>query len=540
MQPDLLIGGHFFPHEVEDGYLDSLVADAHRLAELHDELLPAEGFGERGFGAWIEPYRSTVAPGGAVSLGVKVRNPFERGETATVRLLVPEGWSTEPATHEVELDARGGGRGHVRGRGRLGVRPRRRRSDPRRDAVRAAGRSTRVRPLTFANDAYRLDFAANGRYVTLASVEGSPLLTLSLLAAVDTVDAVDETLSVSPPDRGDGPSWSSGARRCGSEPGSSCAASTPASRCSRSYAGAARSRTCVSSAGARSSAARRWGACGAGARCGRSSRRPPRTARPHVRPLADGTTIGVVGDGEPGRGRWLFTPAPLYVAFGDGTTWLDLGVAAPVSELRFAELALETTTGGFSLALDYDGRTTVDGEFASPTLVLTPNVADPHAGLRRHRDDLAERGAAAEPRRRESPAWWREPIFCGWGAQCHLEIVEGGLARDYATQERYDGFLAHLEEHGLVPGTIVLDDKWQTTYGGERARRGEVARPAGLDRGAARTRPARPPVVEGVGPGGLCRRALRHQPERRGGRARPQQRGGARGASNHHRADARP
>ena len=107
LQPDLLIGGHFFPHEVEDGYLDSLVADAHRLAGLHDALLPGESFGERGFGAWIEPYRSTVAPGGAVSLDVTVRNPFERGETATVRLVVPEGWSAAPATHEVELEAGG-------------------------------------------------------------------------------------------------------------------------------------------------------------------------------------------------------------------------------------------------------------------------------------------------------------------------------------------------------------------------------------------------------------------------------------------------
>jgi hypothetical protein len=176
--------------------------------------------------------------------------------------------------------------------------------------------------------------------------------------------------------------------------------------------------------------------------------------------------IGVVGDGEPGRGRWLFTPAPLYLALGDGTTWLDLGVAAPVADLRFAELALESTVNGFSLKLDYDGRTSVEGEFATPTLVVTPHISDPHAGLRRHRDDLVARGAAPEPRPRESPAWWREPIFCGWGAQCRLELVEGGLARDYATQERYDGFLAHLEEHGLVPGTIVLDDKWQATYGG--------------------------------------------------------------------------
>jgi glyoxylase-like metal-dependent hydrolase (beta-lactamase superfamily II) len=107
LRPDLLLGGHFFPHEVKDGYIDSLVADAHRVAELHDELLPEESFGERGFGAWIEPYRSTVAPGEAVSLDVTLRNPFERRETATVRLVLADGWSATPETHEVDLDAHG-------------------------------------------------------------------------------------------------------------------------------------------------------------------------------------------------------------------------------------------------------------------------------------------------------------------------------------------------------------------------------------------------------------------------------------------------
>jgi hypothetical protein len=320
--------------------------------------------------------------------------------------------------------------------------------------------------LTFANGAYRLDFAPNGRYVTLASVEGSPLLTLSLLAAVDTVDAVDETVSVSPPDHGDG--------------------AIVVERRSTLWERAWLELRCLDACVEVQSFVRGRGAIAdvrllggrsliRGAPLGRAWSRSalrtlftpnPEDGAAHIRPLAEGTTIGVVGDGEPGRGRWLFTPAPLYVAFGDGTTWLDMGVAATVGELRFAELALETTVGGFALRLDYDGRTSIEGEFAAPTLVLTPNVPDPHAGLRRHRDDLTERGAAPAPQPRDSPAWWREPIFCGWGAQCHLEIVEGGLARDYATQERYDGFLARLEAHGLVPGTVVLDDKWQATYGG--------------------------------------------------------------------------
>jgi hypothetical protein len=320
--------------------------------------------------------------------------------------------------------------------------------------------------LTFANGAYRLDFAANGRYATLSSAEGRLLLTLSLLSAVDTVDAVDETLAVAPPE----------ARRD----------TFVVARRSTFWERAWLELRCLDACVEVQPHVRGRGAVTdvrllggrsliPGAPLGRvSSRSPlqtlftpnPEDGSSHVRPLAEGTVIGVVGDGEPGRGRWLFTPAPLYVALGDGASWLDLALAAPVDDLRFAELALESTVNGFSIGLDYEGRTSVDGELAAPTLVVTPNVSDTQTGLRRHRGDLVARGLAPEPHPRESPAWWREPIFCGWGAQCHLERVEGGLARDYATQERYDGFLARLEEHGLAPGTIVLDDKWQATYGG--------------------------------------------------------------------------
>ncbi len=104
LRPDVIIGGHFFPHEVSDGYLDTLLADAKRVVELHDELLPVESFGEEGFGARIEPYRSTIAPGAAADFDVTVRNPFDSGETAIVRLVVPDGWSASPRVHEVELE----------------------------------------------------------------------------------------------------------------------------------------------------------------------------------------------------------------------------------------------------------------------------------------------------------------------------------------------------------------------------------------------------------------------------------------------------
>lgn len=107
LRPDVIIGGHFFPHEVDDGYLELLVADAKRVVDLHDALLPAESFGEGGFGARIEPYRSTVAAGAATDFEVTVLNPFPRNETATVRLALPDGWSASPREHEVALDPHG-------------------------------------------------------------------------------------------------------------------------------------------------------------------------------------------------------------------------------------------------------------------------------------------------------------------------------------------------------------------------------------------------------------------------------------------------
>jgi hypothetical protein len=55
-------------------------------------------------------------------------------------------------------------------------------------------------------------------------------------------------------------------------------------------------------------------------------------------------------------------------------------------------------------------------------------------------------------------------MFCGWGAQMYLTRDETD-AREHATQENYDRWLAHLAEREIRPGTIVIDDKWQSRYG---------------------------------------------------------------------------
>jgi len=99
IRPDLILGGHWLPHEVTDEWVDRLRADAERTAELHRELLPAEGFGTDGFGAHIEPYR---ARGPEVDFRVAVRNPFDRPETVIVRLVAPAAWSVTPPVQQLE------------------------------------------------------------------------------------------------------------------------------------------------------------------------------------------------------------------------------------------------------------------------------------------------------------------------------------------------------------------------------------------------------------------------------------------------------
>lgn len=104
IRPDLIVSGHWPPQEVTDELLDVLLADGRRLAQLHRELLPlgevdfgAATFDAGGFGARIEPYRSSIRSGDRLALDVIVRNPFGREAVASVRLEVPKGWPAPPA-----------------------------------------------------------------------------------------------------------------------------------------------------------------------------------------------------------------------------------------------------------------------------------------------------------------------------------------------------------------------------------------------------------------------------------------------------------
>jgi hypothetical protein len=91
-------------------------------------------------------------------------------------------------------------------------------------------------------------------------------------------------------------------------------------------------------------------------------------------------------------------------------------------------------------------------------------VADPYQAVGEHAEELRRAGMAPRPARTRA-GWWTRPIFCGWGEQNRRSRLEGGHPTTHSRRELYDDWLGILSGHGVVPGTIVIDDRWQTAYG---------------------------------------------------------------------------
>lgn len=108
LQPDLVLSGHWEPYRVEPGYFDRLDEQGEILSRLHRELLPSERADTGGDGlVTLRPYGLELAVGEKGRLEVAVRNPRAQAETATVTLVVPQGWRVEPEFTSSRLEAGG-------------------------------------------------------------------------------------------------------------------------------------------------------------------------------------------------------------------------------------------------------------------------------------------------------------------------------------------------------------------------------------------------------------------------------------------------
>jgi hypothetical protein len=199
----------------------------------------------------------------------------------------------------------------------------------------------------------------------------------------------------------------------------------------------------------------------------------PDDPRAITRSADEPAVIGVVGGSMPGRGHWFFTPAPFLIAGhrevdadpGTATGWQTIELRCDVASAAFSELRYRPFLGGFGIELAYEGETVVDGRFRTPPLVLRLDQPSPYRCLADHADRLRASGMAPRVRQGQRPSWWTRPIFCGWGEQNRAGKLEGTHPTMLSRQDRYDAWLAHLEARGIVPGTVVIDDRWQRTYG---------------------------------------------------------------------------
>jgi hypothetical protein len=313
---------------------------------------------------------------------------------------------------------------------------------------------------------YRLEVDGDGRRAVLSSAAGEHWLTLNLLAAFDTLDGLDETLAFTSTVAGDMVTVERESTRW-EHAGMSLACGETSIEVRAWVEGEGRLADVHLLGGRLVPASGATGFFPSGRSLTTLFSPNPGDPARLVRGAGEAAVIGVSGDGQLGRGHWFFTPAPLQLALSDDAQdrWLGLGIAAPVAELTFVQAVYRPGDRAFHVVLEHEGHTVVEGRYDAPTLVLSPDLDSPYEGIARQRRELATRGAAPPVRERDAPAWWSRPMFCGWGAQCHLSSLGQGPAPALATQENYDRFLGALGEHGLVPGTVVIDDKWQSTYG---------------------------------------------------------------------------
>lgn len=184
-------------------------------------------------------------------------------------------------------------------------------------------------------------------------------------------------------------------------------------------------------------------------------------------PASGGSVIDLTGVPLPARADWFFTPPPFCYAFQTSGGWLGMGVEGMPGENRFTEYHYHGQRGAFYLSLAYEGHTRVDGMYTLPAVGFDFATLPYHV-LEQHTAALIRHGCTTLPPDMPKPEWWRSPIYCGWGEQCYTAKLEKGHAPDYARQDLYETFLAVLAQHGVHPGVIVLDDKWQATYGDNR------------------------------------------------------------------------
>lgn len=171
--------------------------------------------------------------------------------------------------------------------------------------------------------------------------------------------------------------------------------------------------------------------------------------------------------------QWL-SPGPFFYGIEQQAQWFGMGIGAAVGTCDFLSMdwSVDERMDGFALDLNYEGHGILGTEvFESPHLIFTLRPeTDENDALRQYIGRLIDAGLIAHTPR-DIPAWWREPIFCGWGQQRfdfrldHDGHENGNWinAGDYATEVFYRRQMDLFESKGIDPGIVIIDCFWAKT-----------------------------------------------------------------------------
>ncbi len=160
----------------------------------------------------------------------------------------------------------------------------------------------------------------------------------------------------------------------------------------------------------------------------------------------------------------LFAPPPLFLAFHSDGGWMGLGIGEHPGNYLFPGFEYwGSRYAGASFYVDYLGYRVVDGEFASPVMSLQFGWSA-LGTLEKYTAWMRQSGFGTVPAGHDAH-WHHLPIFCGWAEQTVEAAPRGIKGSALSTQSNYESWIRELERRRLRAGTIVIDDKWQRSYG---------------------------------------------------------------------------
>lgn len=164
---------------------------------------------------------------------------------------------------------------------------------------------------------------------------------------------------------------------------------------------------------------------------------------------------------------YLACPPPHVFPFSDPVNrdWLGVGVAAEKGKCTYDRFSVRfDKPRTFWFEIPYAGCTSVCGEMDLPTLYIGFG-GDPFEVVGNYCAWTREKFSWPQYCPAAVPAWWRRPIFCGWVEQWFRDGQTGKNIQSRCTEEEYTRMISRMENAGMDPGTVIIDDKWQSAYG---------------------------------------------------------------------------